>query len=140
MNLKNVERKDGWVMYYYTFDYGYGYDFMIQYIESILKTDQFRVDRITKAEMASSPSINCTNEFIKFNNIKEMPSLQEECGRIALAGFSKKLNSFPIQIVLYNQTNYLKIEHPEMNIMPSEEKMTEYVNFLEKLCTDNKNN
>ena len=139
MNLKNIERKDGWITYYYTFDYGYDYDFMIKYIESILKIDQFKVDRLLKAEMVNSPSVNCTEEFFKVNDIRKILSLKDECGRITLAGFSKKLNSLPIQISLYNQTNYLKIEHPEMNVMPSKDEITEYVSYMRGQAMKDKN-
>ena len=106
----------GWVCVAYDLQYAYGYDAMLRILDSIVDSLRLVPDRVWRAGVAGGERVvawvNGAKVFPgKFEDLKE---LEEECGEVALASFSKhSTDSLPILSTVMNQMSVITFQVPE---------------------------
>lgn len=109
MTLKAFKEDGGWIAVEYAATWRYGYDFMLDAAQVLLKDFGDDLQRFAKAGIAGGEFINITDNIGK--NVRECPALRDECGVIAVAGISHVMEC-PMQIIFYNQTNAVGLDIP----------------------------
>lgn len=112
MVFKELNKDGGWIMVEYSATWRYGFDFMLDAAQMILKDFGKDLQRVAITEMAGGKFTDITGEVVNHGgNLRECESLREEHGVIAVAGISGTMEC-PIQITLHNQTNAARVDIP----------------------------
>ena len=112
MTLKGYNEENGWISIDYAATWRYGYDFMLDAAQSLLPDFGDDLQRVAKAETAGEPFVEIIDELKACGGkLRECKALSGECGVIAIAGISAVMEC-PMQIVFYNQTNYVRLDIP----------------------------
>lgn len=112
MVFKNFDSDGDWVSVGYEATWKYGYDFMLDAVQTLLADFGGGLQRFAKYEMIGAKPVEIVDEVKSCGGkLRECKELYEECGAIAVAGVSGVMEC-PIQIMLYNQTNVVRLDCP----------------------------
>ena len=87
---------------------GYGWDDMIDWADYMTSADLDNISKVSKNLIPGANDEDILDEFLKYKNFKEMPSLKMESGVLSIGGISKSIG-VPVMIVWTNQTQFLRI-------------------------------
>lgn len=121
MTFKKFSGENGWISIDYAATWKYGYDFMLDAAQAILKDFGDDLQRFATAEIAGGELVNITDkvgESGKLGRLRECRALADEFGVIAVAGISGVMEC-PLQITFYNQTNAVGLDIPISQIPAS---------------------
>ena len=116
MTFKGFKEENGWISIDYAATWRYGYDFMLDAAQMALADFGDDVQRVAKAETAGVPFVEVIKDVAACGGmLRGCKALEEECGVVAVAGISQTMEC-PMQIVFYNQTNYVRLDIPAAQI------------------------
>ena len=113
MLFQKIKEDDGWIQVDYTATWRYGYDFMLDAVQTIIDTD-FRDDtqRVAAAEIAGGKNTELLEKVRQSGmNLRRCEATAKECGALTVAGISNIMEC-PVQIVFFNQTNLVRLFCP----------------------------
>lgn len=139
MLFKEFDKEGAWVCVEYAATWKYGYDFMLDAAQAVLKDFKDNVQRFARYAHTNAKPLEIVEEIKKCDDLRSCPELKEECGAIAVAGLSGIMEC-PIQLVFFNQTNVVRLDCPIKKIFDDhgERVFDNYMNSIEikAYCAD----
>lgn len=112
MIFKGINEDDGWITMRYSATWVYGFDFMLDAAQVVLRDFGKDLQRVAISEIAGDSPTEIVEEVMDCNGIlRKCESLSEECGTLVVAGVSGIMEC-PIQIKFFNQTHTVALYIP----------------------------
>lgn len=112
MRFKGFKEDGGWITIDYAATWRYGYDFMLDAAQVIIKDFGDELQRFAAAGIAGGDLTDLTGKVnASGRELRRCGALDEERGVIAVAGISGVMEC-PVQITFFNQTNVVRLDIP----------------------------
>ena len=112
MQLQGVERKDVFTTLYYELTWSVGWDQIVSFIDTIIKSDFKKggIQSVTVGAIAGASGVDVTQELKeKGYEVKETSFSKNESGYIVIAGYSSVME-VPMRITIWNQLNRFMVQ------------------------------
>lgn len=113
--LLGTRNNGDWIAIFYDIKYKYGYEKMLQVLDSVSEEAGIGIEVVHKARMAGTEHLTVWEKGTSDStcHLCQLDALSEECGEVAIGG-SCKLEYLPrIYITMCNQTSIIIIQVPE---------------------------
>lgn len=134
MIFKGINEDDGWITVEYAATWGYGFDFMLDAAQVVLREFGEDLQRVAISETADGSPTEIVEEVMDCGGrLRRCESLGEECGMLVIAGISGIMEC-PIQVSFYNQTNTVILDIPVGQIPdnnPTKEALAENAHIFD---------
>ena len=106
--------RSNWIETVYDIQCRYGYETMLQVLDSISEEYEISLEIVSKAHLAGASGQTVWKKmlFNKPRPLSKMASLNEECGEVSIGGRCALLSLSQVYITMFNQTSIITIQVP----------------------------
>ncbi len=134
MLFRGIKEVNGWTAVEYSATWQYSYEFMLDAAQVIIDTDfRDKLQRVAISKVAGGKELEKLDEVKACSNLlRDCPDVKEENGILTISGISQIMEC-PIQLVLFNQTNIVRLFCPFKKYFDEhgEHVFDNYINSIE---------